>query len=105
MPGCGQVFDKIQFQISCNVPCVTCTLFGCISSQPPCVTSMDFGHTYETTFHVYHIIHTVQLHFWNNRVWQTLPQEDLEVQPSNFHFTQQVQLPCLTKSINNLLNI
>ena len=24
-----------------------------------------------------HIVHTVQSHFQNDRVWQTLPQEDL----------------------------
>ena len=40
MPGCGQVFGKIQIQISCDVPCVTCMLFGHTSNCPPCVTCM-----------------------------------------------------------------
>ena len=39
-----------------------------------------------------HIIDAVQSHFCNNRVWQTLPSQ---VQPSNFHFALQVQLPSL----------
>ena len=48
MPGCGQVFDEIQIQISCDIPCVTCTLFSCISSQPVCSTSV----LYSTTWHL-----------------------------------------------------
>ena len=68
MPGCGQVKFKFEFT------CVTCTLFGRVSSQPPCVILTHLGCTYQTCIPT---VHTVQSHFQNNRVWQTLPQEDL----------------------------
>ena len=32
MPECGWFFDEIQIQISCSIPHVTCTLFGCLSN-------------------------------------------------------------------------
>ena len=36
-------------------------------------------------------VHTVQLHFWNDRAWQTLPQEDL-VECSLLHPTSSAAL-------------
>ena len=66
--------SEIQIIIHCDVPHVTCMLFGRISNQPPCVIFTRLGHTYQMSIPT---VHTVQSHFRNDRVWQSLPQEDL----------------------------
>ena len=66
--------SEIQIRIHCDVPRVTCTLFGPISSRPTCVIFTHLGRTYQTCTKIFHAF---QLHFQNDRVWQTLPQEDL----------------------------
>ena len=66
--------SEIQIRIHCDIPHVTCTPFGRVSNQPACVTFMRLGRTYQMCTKNFH---AVQSHFWNDRVWQTLPQEDL----------------------------
>ena len=83
--------SEIQIQIHCDIPCVTCMLFGHISSQPPHVIFMCLGRTYQTCIPT---VHTVQSHFRNDRVWQTLPQEDL-VECSLVIFTSPSKFSCL----------
>ena len=83
--------SEIQIQIHCDVPCVTCMLFGRISSRPPHVIFMHLGHSYQTCIPT---VHTVQSHFQNDRVWQTLPQEDL-VECSLVIFTLPSEFSCL----------
>ena len=85
--------SEIQIQIHCNVPHVTCTLFGHVSSRPTCVTFMRLGRTYLTCTKIFH---AVQSHFRNDRVWQTLPQEDL-VECSLVFFTLPSEFSCLAR--------
>ena len=83
--------SEIQIRIHCNIPCVTCTLIGHGSNQPPCVIFTCLDHTYEMCIPT---VHGVQSHFRNDRVWQTLPQEDL-VECSLVIFTSPSEFSCL----------
>ena len=83
--------SEIQIQIHCDIPCVTCMLFGRISSQPPRVIFSHLGRTYQTCIPT---VHAVQSHFQNNRDWQTLPLEDL-VECSLVIFTSPSEFSCL----------
>ena len=82
-----------EIQIHCDIPCVTCMLFGHISSQPPCVIFTHLGRTYQMCIPT---VHAVQSHFRKDRVWQTLPQEDL-VKCSLEIFTSPSKFSCLAQ--------
>ena len=75
--------SEIQIQIHCDVPRVTCTPFGRIFSR--------LGRTYQKCTKTFH---AVQSQFRNDRVWQTLPQEDL-VECSLVIFTLPSEFSCL----------
>ena len=83
--------SEIQIRIDCDVPHVTSTFFGRISSRPPCVIFTCLGRTYQTCIPT---VHAVQSHFRNDRVWQTLHQEDL-VKCSLVIFTSPSKFSCL----------
>ena len=85
--------SEIQIRIHCDVPHVTCMHSGRVSSQPPCVIFMHLGRTYQTCIPT---VHAVQSHFRKNRVWQTLPQEDL-VECSLVIFTSPSEVSCLAR--------
>ena len=83
--------SEIQIRIHCDIPHVTCMLFGRVSSQPPHVIFTHLGRTYQMCIPT---VHAVQSHFQNDRVWQTLPQEDL-VKCSLVIFTLPSEFSCL----------
>ena len=85
--------SEIQIRIHCNVPHVTRTLFGRVSSQPTHVIFTCLGCTYQMCIPT---VHAVQSHFQNDRVWQTLPQEDL-VECSLVIFTSPSEFSCLAQ--------
>ena len=85
--------SEIQIQIHCDIPHVTCMLFGRVSCQPPCEIFTCLGCTSQTCIPT---VHAVQSHFWNDRVWRTLPQEDL-VECSLVIFTSPSEFSCLAQ--------
>ena len=68
-------------------------LFGCVSNRPTHVIFMHLGRTYQMCIPT---VHAVQLHLQNDRVWQTLPQEDL-VECSLVIFTLPSEFGCLAQ--------